>query len=146
MRYKLLSKIRGSISTCIHQIDIDKFKRFLLVGLSNTLISFVSYIAAVSILPKSVGMASVAQLFSYATGIVWSYLWNRLWVFGSSAHVVKESGRFVIVQVSLMVISAASIGYAVDSLRVHQVLAWVIVMGVITIVNYFLLRFWAFKN
>lgn len=142
----MLTRIKGTISANVQQRDADKFKRFLLVGLSNTFISFVAYTVAVSILPKSVGMASIAQLFSYTTGIVWSYFWNRLWVFRSSAHVARESGRFIIIQVSLMVISAAGIGYAVDSLKVHRILAWVTVMGGVTVANYLLLRYWAFRS
>lgn len=126
--------------------SVYRFLRFLLVGLSNALISFVVYLAMLALLPHAVGRTSLAQAIAYGAGTCWSYAWNRIWVFGSRDRVIEEGSRFLAVQVSLMLISIAAIGVAVDGLGTDPVLAWVMVMAAITILNFLLLRWWAFAS
>jgi len=123
-----------------------RFFRFLLVGLSNALISFIVYLVMLALLPHAVGMTSLAQAIAYGAGTFWSYAWNRIWVFGSRNKVIKEGGRFLVVQVSLMLISMAAIGVAADGLGTDPVRAWIMVMAVITILNFLLLRWWTFAS
>jgi putative flippase GtrA len=123
-----------------------RFLRFLLVGLSNALISFIVYLVMLALLPKAVGMTSLAQAISYGAGLFWSYAWNRIWVFGSRDRVIEEGSRFLVVQVNLMLISIAAVGVAADGLGTDPVQAWITVMAVITILNFFLLRWWAFAS
>jgi putative flippase GtrA len=123
-----------------------RFLRFLVVGLSNSLISFIVYLVLLASLPQAVGMTSLAQAIAYSAGTFWSYAWNRIWVFGSRDRVIEEGSRFLAVQVSLMLISIAAIGVAVDGLGADPVLAWITVMVVITSLNFVLLRWWAFAS
>jgi len=123
-----------------------RFLRFLLVGLSNALISFIVFLIMLASLPKAAGMTSLAQTISYGAGILWSYAWNRIWVFSSRGRVIEEGSRFLIVQVSLMLISIAAIGIAADWLGIDSVHAWITVMAVITILNFLLLKLWAFAS
>jgi putative flippase GtrA len=123
-----------------------RFLRFLVVGLSNALISFIVYLVMLSLLPQAVGMTSLAQAIAYGAGTCWSYAWNRIWVFGSRDRVMEEGSRFLAVQVSLMLISIAVIGGAVDGLGTDPVRVWIMVMVVITILNFLLLRWWAFAS
>lgn len=142
-----MNKIYDNAVAFAQRPETKRFVRFLMVGVSNTLISFVTYLFALSLLPKSIGMVSCAQAISYSAGILWSYVWNRIWVFGSNdKHVAKEGGRFIALQVVLLLTSAALIGLLVDYFNAQRVWAWVIVMGFITVLNYFLLRLWAFRN
>ena len=126
--------------------SLYRFLRFLVVGLSNALISFIVYLAMLALLPHAVGMTSLAQAIAYGAGTFWSYAWNRIWVFGSRDRVIEEGSRFLAVQVSLMLISIAAIGVAVDGLGTDPVLAWMTVMVVITILNFLLLKWWAFVS
>lgn len=123
-----------------------RFLRFLLVGLSNALISFIVYLGMLALLPQAVGMTSLAQAIAYGAGTCWSYAWNRIWVFGSRDRVIEEGSRFLAVQVSLMLISIVAIGVAVDGLGTDPVRVWITVMAVITILNFLLLRCWAFAS
>jgi putative flippase GtrA len=123
-----------------------RFFRFLVVGLSNALISFIVYLVMLALLPHAVGMTSLAQAIAYGAGTFWSYAWNRIWVFGSRNKVIEEGSRFLIVQVSLMLISIAAIGVAADGLGTDPVRAWIAVMAVITILNFLLLRWWTFAS
>jgi putative flippase GtrA len=126
--------------------SVYRFLRFLLVGLSNALISFIVYLAILELLPHAVGMTSLAQAMAYGAGTCWSYAWNRIWVFGSRDRVIEEGSRFLAVQVSLMLISIAAIGVAVDGLGADPIRVWITVMVVITILNFLLLRWWAFAS
>ena len=99
-----------------------------------------------ALLPHAGGMTSLAQAMAYGAGMFWSYAWNRTWVFGSRDRVIEEGSRFLVVQVSLMLISIVAIGVAVEGLGTDPVLAWVMVMAVITILNFLLLRWWAFAS
>jgi putative flippase GtrA len=136
-----LRQIRGALSG---NWDAYRFLRFLLVGLSNALISFIVYLVMLALLPHAVGMTSLAQAIAYGAGTFWSYAWNRKWVFGSRDRVIEEGSRFLLVQVSLMLVSIAAIGVAADGLGTDPVRAWITVMAVITILNFLLLRWWTF--
>lgn len=123
-----------------------RFLRFLVVGASNTAISFVTYLVAHALLPAAAGRASAAQAVAYAAGIAWSYAWNRAWVFGSRDRMLGEGARFLASQLGLMVLSVAAIGVAVDGFGAHHVWAWLVVMALVTVLNYLSLRFWAFRR
>lgn len=122
-----------------------QFFRFLIVGLSNTLISFLIFFLIFNILPDIPGMASLSQGGSYCAGILWSYFWNRRWVFKSNKKILGEGGRFLFTQVILLVISSVSVGAMVDFLHFYYIISWVVVMVFITIFNYLLLKVWTFR-
>lgn len=134
------------INSAYNRFDISRFIRFLVIGCSNALVSFIAYLLAIKILPRTPGMASVAQTISYSAGILWSYIWNRIWVFCSKRSVMQEGIRFIIVQLSLLITSALAIGLAVDIFNFHRIWAWLFVMAFITLLNYLLLKFWAFRD
>jgi putative flippase GtrA len=68
--------------------------RFVLVGLSNTLIGMgVIYIAW-----RFLGLGDLpANMLGYAIGFVWSYALNRLWTFQDSGAMGRSFGRFALV-------------------------------------------------
>jgi putative flippase GtrA len=122
------------------------FRRFLAVGLSNFLISYACFIGAMAALASLPGRASISQVLSYGAGVAWSYYWNRRWSFGSQDPVASEGARFVATQLACLIISSASIGLAVDGLRMPATPSWFVVMIPITLLNFALLRSWVFRN
>ena len=68
--------------------------RFLLVGLSNTLIGMgVIYFAW-----RVLGLGDLpANMLGYAIGFVWSYGLNRLWTFQDSGAMGRSFSRFALV-------------------------------------------------
>ena len=85
--------------------------KFIVVGLSNTALSFAVFMAATAWLPAFAGRAAAAQAISYGAGILWSFMLNGAWVFndhgGQRTQVVERK----LVAVSAMV--AAFSGKAV---------------------------------
>ena len=129
----------------IKRIDAS-FIRFIVVGLSNTLISFAVFKLSLSVFPDFLGDTALAQSLSYATGLLWSYFWNRKWSFRSGEAMFGEFGKFVILQLALLALSAAIISVLVDIIGIATTLSWIAVMFFITIINFFFLKSWVFRS
>jgi putative flippase GtrA len=142
----MTSGVQRLATVCSRSFAKYQVLRFLLVGVSNTLISFLTYLLVVAVLPATGGMASLAQAVSYAAGIGWSYMLNRKWVFRSDQPVLNEGGRFVGTQLTMLILSTGAIGLAVDKFEVQRVLAWFVVMVPMTLLNFLVLRLWAFRS
>jgi putative flippase GtrA len=138
----LLPKFRWLVC----QVIDPTFARFALVGFSNFIVSYGVFRAALAA-PLAFPMrTSAAQLMSYALATLWSLYWNRRFTFRSSGPLMKQARRFIILQVSLALTSAALIGLAVDHFGISPSVAWFAVMSVVTIVNFLLVKWWVFKE
>ena len=120
--------------------------RFLLVGLSNTAVSYGVFRLCLWGLPQFAAKAAASQLVSYGAGIVWSFVWNRSWTFRSQGHAGREAVRFVALQVGLAGLSSALVGLLVDVAHLWPTPSWVVVMAGITLLNYLGSRYWAFRS
>ena len=117
--------------------------RFLLVGISNTIVSYLVFLFGYHIL--FVGDTLLSQPLSYSIGIAWSYYWNRKWTFQSSAVAGREFFRFLIVQIALLLLSTGLIYYVVKWWHINASISWIFVMIFITALNYLLTKRFVFK-
>ncbi len=65
---------------------VSQFVKFGVVGLSNTLISYITYIVCLTLLSSTITLESdylVAQILQFLISVLWSYTWNRNFVFKS---------------------------------------------------------------
>lgn len=122
-----------------------QFIRFLLVGCSNFIVSFAVFYSLISLPTRFAASILVAQIASYSVGTLWSFIWNRRFTFRSKGNPVWQAFRFFVLQVSLAVLSAVAIETVVIAIGLAPTHAWFVVMTLITIVNYFLSRSWAFR-
>jgi putative flippase GtrA len=120
--------------------------RFLIVGVTNTIISYAVFWFAVKTLPPFSLRATTSQLLSYSAGILWSFFWNRRWTFKSEGSFGAEMWRFVALQISLLLTSACLIGLMVDFMSFPATGSWILVMSCITMVNYILSKKWVFNR
>ncbi|MFO1430625.1 MAG: GtrA family protein [Candidatus Competibacteraceae bacterium] len=111
---------------------------FLMVGATNTVVSYLVFLLGCHF--WFAGSALFAQPLSYGAGIVWSYIWNRKWTFQSSAGVGREFTRFIIVQIILLFLSTGLIYWIVDRGNMNASIGWVLVIGPITALNFFLTK------
>jgi putative flippase GtrA len=88
------------------------------------------------ILPGFYIKTAIAQILSYASGILWSFYWNRTWTFTIKRTVSRQMRKFFLVQAGLLGLSALLIGILVDYLILSVTLSWIVVMTLITIFNY----------
>ncbi len=79
--------------------------RFVIVGVSNTLIDFLIFnllVAFTTILPVP------ASVISYSVGLLNSFIWNRTWTFkhGTRRGLQSEFPRFVVVNLIGLAVNA----------------------------------------
>jgi len=123
-----------------------EFARFMIVGLSNFLVSYVTFLFFIAILPKSSLAAGMAQALSYSAGIVWSYYWNGRWTFRMNFRQGSTFMRFLLWQLTLMAISSMSIGVWVDRSSLAPGIIWVLVMIPVTVLNFVGTRQFVFRR
>ena len=123
-----------------------EFTRFLLVGVSNTLLCYLVFIILFSILPALPVRAALAQAAGYAAGTLWSYHWNARWTFQTQPSGFRMFFRFVALQLSLLATSALTIGYLVDYLEFPVTVTWIAVAAVMTILNFLGMRYLVFRE
>lgn len=119
--------------------------RFLLVGVTNFLVSYAVFLLAMWALPALAVRAMVAQALSYAAGIGWSFLWNRRYTFQSAGPANAQFRRFLVLQLALLACSSLAIGWLVDGAGLSAHVAWFAVMTIVTLANYTLSRRWVFR-
>lgn len=118
--------------------------RFLLVGVSNTILSYVLFLFLYYSLLK--GMTFWSQCISYAAGIIWSFAWNRKWTFSGVGNWKKQFPRFLIVQTLLLLISAFVLTAASRYFSWNINLLWAATMAFVTILNFILTKFLVFEG
>lgn len=116
------------------------FSRFLAVGVSNTALSYGVFM----LLLYALGVAWLGQAIGYAAGIAWSFHWNSKWTFERQALDSRDFARFLALQLVLLLVSTLAIALLVDVLNGPATVCWVLVLGVLTVVNFFGQRYWVF--
>lgn len=134
--------------------DFFQFVKFGIIGLSNTVVSYVIYLGTLfflqsnNILPKHDYL--IGNLTGFIVSVLWSFFWNRQYVF------TPEKGKRVSLAQALI---KTYISYAFTGLFLNGVLSvfWVEVAGIPKIyapilnllisvpLNYFMNKYWAFR-
>jgi len=132
------------VTTNAQTVAAKTFGRFLIVGLTNTAISYLAFRTLLWALVDVAGRAAIAQAFAYAIGIGWSYLWNSRWTFAGSPG--GRFARFLAVQLACLAVSALAVGALVDVAGLPPTVSWLTVMAVITVANFLATRYWVFAE
>lgn len=126
----------------------NSFVRFLLVGVSNTLLSML-----LMFLLEDLGYWPSTAI-AYVAGAILSFFLNRYFTFRSQERFWRSAGKFI-VNVALCYVIAYAIaqplvGWLLSgtdiSLLWQERLAKVAGMGLYTLINYFGQRFFAFRK
>jgi putative flippase GtrA len=81
------------------------------------------------------------------TGILWSFTWNRKWTFSEKEHSWKAFIPFLIVQLSLLLVSASSISFTEQHLPGWNInIIWIVIMVFMTFANFLLTKHLVFKT
>jgi putative flippase GtrA len=114
--------------------------RFVVVGVSNALLSYVVF----QLCFAALGVAWISQAIGYAAGIGWSFLWNSLWTFKTGSLSNRRFIRFIGTQVAFLVLSSVALGFAVDRMGWNSTTSWLAIMAVVTVANYVVSRSYVF--
>ena len=123
-----------------------QFVKFSIVGLSNTVVSYVIFLIGVSL-----GIHyQVSNLIGYMLGILNSFFWNNRLVFEKKEEEERSMWQALAkVYASYAfsyVVSAVLLVLWVDLLHVPEFLGPIITVVVTTPINFILNKFWAFKG
>ena len=131
-----------------------QFIKFGLVGVSNTIISYVIYLLSLLLFQKNNFLPSsdylVAQVIAFILSVLWSFYWNRKYVFNADSDEVPWFQALIKTYIS----------YAFTGLFLNTILSilWVQVVGISKMVapiinllvsvplNFIMNKFWAFKK
>lgn len=115
-----------------------QFARFLAVGLANTALSYVVYVALVHLdVP-----APAAGAIAFAAGALQGYILNGRWTF-SGYDSGRQRFRYLLVQLAGAGTTSAVVWLATE-VGVPRTLAYLVAVPPVTLTTFFLNRSWVF--
>lgn len=150
--------------------NIKQFSRFIVVGCTNFAVSFVvfylfyNYLKLSELLFGVLGPtgdhlqralqefgaesadATLANIIGYSAGIINSFVWNKLWTFKARHETVSQFGRFLLLNLACLLLSSLSLFIFIDSLGFLYGPVWFITMGMVTVINFAVSRYWVFRE
>ena len=118
-----------------------QFARFLLVGLSNTLLSFIAYRVLLAVSTPYV----LAAFVSFAVGALNGYILNRRWTFAAA-----DTTRARVLYVAVQAVGAISTSLLVllfhESAGIGKVGAYVAAIPPVTLCMFVVNRVWTFAD
>lgn len=131
-----------------------QFVKFGIVGLSNTVISYVIYVSALVLFQKENVFPRIdyliAHVIAFALSVLWSFYWNRKYVFDADNEQIIWWKALIKTYVSyaftgLFLNTILSILW-VDVLHISKFIAPIINLLASVPLNFILNKFWAFKK
>ena len=122
--------------------------RFVLVGCANLIVSLSAFYLCYRYLPLGAAsplQGAVANVLSYAAGMLNSFLLNRVWTFRAGrGRVTRQAWRFTLVNAASLLGSTLIVFVLVDRLHWPELGVWVPLAALIMVVNYLGMKYWAF--
>ncbi|AMR05696.1 GtrA family protein [Bacillus cereus] len=121
---------------------MKKFLKFSLIGILNTFITIISYIALIK-----VGINYLtANCFAYLIGVINSYYWNKNWVFEFKNKEISLFLKFLTVNIIVLTFNTINLFILVDKLFINKFISQLVSISVGMIMNFFLNKLWTFNK
>lgn len=158
-----MNKIIGYILRKILRLNISdekmdalmQFIKFGIVGLSNTVISYVVYVGVLLLFQKNKIIPTidylVAQVIAFILSVLWSFYWNNKYVFQKK----DDEERNLLQSLIKTYISYAFTGLFLNSIlsllwveivHIPKMVAPIINLLVSVPINFLMNKFWAFRK
>lgn len=124
-------------------IFIKQFIKFLIVGLSNTLITFLSFKILTDLLLIN---DSISNIISYIIGVTNSFFFNKLWTFKSKIISLKELIYFIISFLISFLLQFIVYKTFKNLLLINKDIAFLIGMVIYTSTNFLLNKYITFNK
>lgn len=143
---------RDRVKTDSMRQSITQFFRFCFIGLSNTLVNYLLYVACLSgirVFGRLEYDYIVASIVAFSLSVLWSFFWNSRYVFEEG----QESRKWVIALVKMYLAYSVSgilvnnllLYIAVSVLGISVYMAPILSLFICVPVNFVLNKYWAFK-
>ena len=119
------------------------FIKFSIVGVFNTGVHY----GVFYFLYNSMGMYHLAASgVGYCTGVLNSYVWNKLWTFRRrGSNIREEFSRFLVINFLSLGINLAVMAMLVEVMSVRPTIAQLPAIAFALVVNFLGNRFWTFR-
>lgn len=138
-----------------HWNVLVQFVKFSIVGLSNTIISYVIYVIAFLIFRQNHWIPMwdylVSQIIAFVLSVLWSFYWNNKYVFEKQ----RNTKRKLLQTLTKMYISYAFTGLFLNSIfsliwveifQISKLISPIINLLISVPLNFIINKFWAFKE
>ena len=134
--------------------QIIQFIKFGIIGLSNTVISYVIYVCVLLFLQRNQYFPNtdylVGQFIGFIISVLWSFYWNRKYVFDADSEAVPWLQALIKTYISyaftgIFLNSILSVLW-VEWFGIPKIIAPIINLLVSVPLNFILNKFWAFKK
>ena len=131
-----------------------QFVKFGIVGVSNSLINYLAYVASLLLLRKLTWFAAgdflAAQIVAFVLSVLWSYYWNNRYVFAgetekSSTWMVTLAKTFVAYSFTGLILSEALLLLWVNVVGLSEFVAPVLNILICFPINFVINKLWTFK-
>ena len=120
----------------------ERFIKFAIVGFGNLLITLITYYILVFF---SVNY-QIANIGGFITGSSNGYIWNKIWMFKEKKQNMSSIVKFYSTYLVTCFLSAILLYIWVEFLDISDKIAPAINIFIITPMNYFMNKYWVFKN
>lgn len=134
---------------------LKQFIGFGIVGLSNTIIGYAIYVVSLKII-RFCGIwhdydIYVAQLLMFVLSVAWSFYWNNKYVFEENENSGRSITRallktYVSYAFTSLFLSEVLLLLWVECLEINEYVAPILNLLVTVPLNFFIQKYWAFKN
>lgn len=119
-----------------------EFIKFGIVGVSNTLITFLVY----NILLKLGVNYLVANVIGYICGMINGFIWSKKWVFKVEDESKMYFVKFALVNLLSLAVSTGLLMILVKQLSLNSTVAQLITTCITVVINYLLNKVWTFNT
>jgi putative flippase GtrA len=121
---------------------VTQFVKFGIVGVSNTLLTFLVF----TLLVKVFGVWYLAASgIGFAVGAVNGYLLNRSWTFRGHSTDMMSAVRWTLVQSCGLVINLGLVYAFVDGAHLDKLIGQALAVVIVVVLTFFANRSWTFK-
>lgn len=127
----------------------EEIIHYLIVGVLTTVVSLGSYylIASTLLNPKHAIELQLANIFSWVCAVTFAYITNRKFVFKSkNQNKGREIISFVSSRIFTLLMDMAIMFITVSLFKMNDKIAKLIVQVVVTMMNYFLSKWFVFQK
>ncbi len=137
-----MRRVRDVALRVLNMQLLAQFVKFGLVGVSNTLITFLLY----TLLLKVFGVWYVAASgIGFAVGAVNGFLWNRAWTFKGHVSDALTPVRWFVVQSCGLLVNLGLVYLFVDGAGLDELVGQGFTIVIVTVLTFFANRAWTFR-
>lgn len=129
-----------------HRGTFEQFARFVIVGATNTVLNFAVYIGLTRGFAFWERHFLIANAIAFAVAVMSSFLFNNYWTFKRGGTGAAMRGAKFLTVVATALAWNNVILYGLTEIGLHDLLAKLVVVGIVGLWNFTLYKFWAFRR